>query len=208
MKKLEKIIIIIALALGTVAHVEAKDPSVGKFREFMGLSFTLNQPGEGKKYQVYLRDNTGFEVDALPPEDYKVGSKMMITKGDRQVVKRTKKLNNEALLAVFEPLQVCIKDAKGKPRPNVRVLFQIDENSKKIGQGAQITATGTPKVYVMTDKRGMATLSLMWNEPTLESPKASEMKRDKSAIAYFKDGPFSVVATHGKTKVVFHLKAG
>lgn len=207
MKKLEKIIIIIALALGTVSHVEAKDPSVGKFMEFMGLSFTLSQPGEGKKYHVYSRDNTGSGVDTLPPEDYKVGSKMAITKGDRQVVKRTKNLKDGTLFAIFEPLQVCIKDAKGKPRPNVRVLFQIEENSKKTGPAAQITATGTPKVYVMTDKRGMATLSLL-SELPLAFPKGSEMKLGKSAIAYYEDGPFSVVATHGKTKVVFHLKAG
>lgn len=200
---------ITGLVLGAISHIEAREPAAGKAGKFMGASFVSNQPGVGKKYSVRLSNYRGFKTNSLPPEGFVARATMVITKGDGQVVNRAlSQRNNMIPTAVFEPLQVCVKNADGKPAANVRVKFRVYERSRTGVQAIQISPSGNPVVYVMTDKRGRATLNLMAG-PTIQGTPVSDWgKHYKSVLVYYADGPFPVIATHGDIKVVFKLKAG
>lgn len=213
------------LALSATPLVTAKESPEEEARNYSGMSYTLTSADAAKKYDAYLTDGWGFKTDTLPPEGVVAGATMTILKGDGQTVKRTQDQDDTTLTARFEPLQVSIKDFAGKPLKNVRVLFQ---SAKTIDPcpAVQMTASGPDLVYVMTDKHGVATLSLMWNHSSskdssddkvkrrksdrkMKRDKSdSEMKRNKSIAAYHSDGPFSILATFGETKVTFHLTVG
>lgn len=58
----------------------------------------------------------------------------------------------------------------------------------------------------MTDEHGDATLGIMPNGiPNTSDPR---FKMGQSINAYYEDGPFTIIASFGDTKVLFHLVVG
>jgi hypothetical protein len=201
MKNYKTLVFSTFLALSATPLVRAKESPPEEIKNYSGISYTLNSP-----------------------EGVVAGATMKII-SDGQKLKRIKDQDDPILTARFAPLQVSIKNSAGKLLKNVRVLFQVDKTSDPC-QAVQITADGSQVVYVMTDKHGVATLSLRWNHSTsnydIDRKKKREkayrklkfiksdtkMKRDKSVEAYHMDGPFSILATYGENKVCFHLTVG
>jgi hypothetical protein len=225
MKNYKTLVFSTLLALSATPLVRAKESPPEEIKNYSGISYTLNPPDAPEKYHAYFVDCTDFDTDVLPPEGVVAGATMKIIKGDGQKLKRIKDQDDPILTARFAPLQVSIKNSAGKPLKNVRVLFEVDKTNDPC-QAVQIAADGPQVVYVMTDKRGVATLSLRWNHSTsnydIDRKKKREkayrklkfiksdtkMKRDKSVEAYHMDGPFSILATYGENKVCFHLTVG
>lgn len=204
MKNIKNLIFSTIVVLSFTPCMQA-EKELSEEENHTGMSYTPNSPDAPKKYHAYLIDGTGFETDTLPPEGVVAGATMTIVEGNNQTVERTKEHDDKTLFARFEPLQVIIKDSGGKRLKNVRVAFSVDEKSQT--DPCQATEIGghSNLVYVMTDKKGIATLSIMWNHSTA---KHDDMKLNKSVSAYHGDGPFSVIATHGETTVCFNLTVG
>ena len=191
--------------LSLTSWVQAKEKSLEETKDHSGISYFANSPDAPKKYHACLIDGTGFETDTLPPEGVVAGATMTIVEGNNQMVERTKEHDDTTLFARFEPLQVIIKNSAGERLKNVRVAFSLYEKSKTDPCQSIDIGGESNLVYVMTDKKGIATLSINWNHSTGNN---NDMKLNKSVRACHKDGPFSVIATHGETTVCFNLTVG
>ena len=192
----------IVMSISTLS-IHAKAGRHAKSKNTIGNSYYQVDAG-GSDYFVISRDRVSGGTSRLPNEGFVAGATITKVKGDGQRLVRKKHKDFDTITAIFEPLIVKVKDAAGKPLVNVRVLFQPDKATKILGQAVQIVPSGDNLLYVMTDKRGDATLGIMSNGT--KEPDADDMKQ--SVHVYYEDGPFTIIASFGDQKVSFHLEAG
>lgn len=91
-------------------------------------------------------------------------------------------------MAVFQPISVLLKDAAGRPMPDVEVSWSVGETPGLMG--VQMDPHGTSPCLVMTDADGVATLNKM---------------RGNAASAFYDHGPFTVVARGGGASMSINL---
>lgn len=205
MKKHKTLILITSLVLSATLQIHAREGRHVQTKKSIGNSYYLTDSAH-KNYYVVLRNGKSGGIDRLPREGFVAGATLTMTKGDGQVVKRSQHGGSHLSKATFEPLTVRVKDSAGKPLVNVRVLFQSDEATCIPNPAVQITPGGEKLLYVMTDEHGDATLGIMPNGiPNTSDPR---FKMGQSINAYYEDGPFTIIASFGDAKVLFHLVVG
>ena len=205
MKKHKSLTLITLLVLSATLPTHAKGGRHVQTKKSIGNSYYRTDSAH-KKYYVVLRNGKSGGIDRLPREGFVAGATLTMTKGDGQVVIRSRHGGSGLAKAIFEPLMVRVKDSAGKPLVNVRVLFQSDEATCIPNPAVQITPGGEKLLYVMTDEHGDATLGIMPNGiPNTSDPR---FKMGQSINAYYEDGPFTIIASFGDAKVLFHLVVG
>lgn len=203
MKNYRYLILVTLLVSISTLSVHAKVGRHAKSKGTMGNSYFQVDESESN-YSVIRKNGLSGGMSRLPHEGFVPGATMTVVKGGGQIVKRVKRENSHIPIAIFEPLTVNVRDSAGKPLVNARVLFQADRVHNFPDQATQITLSGMALLYVMTDEHGDATLGIMPNGPN--RPVAADL--NKSVYGYYRDGPFTIIASLGDQKVFFHLVVG